>query len=166
MVRRPVLPEGNAVSDIFDEVNEELRAERAQRLLRRYGALLAGLALLAILGVGAYQGWKYYQTQQIGRQAQAFLAAMRIADGPDAQRQTALPDFAKLAQSGNAGYRTLSRLREAALKANAGEAELGNEGAADTSAAPLLRDVANLQWAMHQIESGDPAAIATRLAPL
>jgi hypothetical protein len=170
MVRRPVLPEGNAVSDIFDEVNEELRAERAQRLLRRYGALLAGLALLAILGVGAYQGWKYYQTQQIGRQAQAFLAAMRIADGPDAQRQTALPDFAKLAQSGNAGYRTLSRLREAALKANAGDnagaAELWNEVAADTNADPLLRDVANLQWAMHQIESGDPAAIATRLAPL
>jgi hypothetical protein len=158
------------VSDIFDEVNEELRAERAQRLLRRYGSLLAGLALLAILGVGAYQGWKYYQAQEVGRQAQAFLAAMRIADGPDAQRQSALPAFAKLAQNGNAGYRTLARLREAALKAdggdNAGAAALWNEVAADTGADPLLRDVANLQWAMHQIDNGDPAAVAARLAPL
>jgi hypothetical protein len=171
MVRRPLPPEGNDVSDIFDEINEDLRAERAHRLMRRYGGLLAGMAVLAILGVGTYQGWKYYQQQQTARQADSFLAATRIADGPDdAQRQAALPAFAKLAQDGNAGYRTLSRLREAALKAaggdGAGAAALWNQISADSSADPLLRDLASLQWTMHQIDAGDPAAIQARLAPL
>jgi hypothetical protein len=129
--------------------------------------LLAGMAVLAILGVGAYLGWKYYQQQQTMRQADSFLAAMHIADGA---RQTALPAFAKLAQDGNAGYRTLSRLREAALKAaggdGAGAAALWNEISADTKADPLLRDLASLEWAMHQIDAGDPAAVQARLAPL
>src|SRR5919202_1407308 len=40
-------PGRSAVADIFDEVQEELRAERAKTLLHRYGGLLAGLALLA-----------------------------------------------------------------------------------------------------------------------
>src|SRR5271167_4186061 len=139
MVRRPLPPEGNDVSDIFDEINEDLRAERAHRLMRRYGGLLAGMAVLAILGVGTYQGWKYYQQQHTARQADSFLAAMHIADGPDGtQRQAALPAFTKLGQDGNAGYRTLSRLREAALKAaggdGAGAAALWNQISADTSA--------------------------------
>ncbi len=159
------------MSDIFDEINEDLRAERAQALLRRYGGLLAGLCVLAILGVGAYQGWKYYQARQTARQAELYLGAMRIADGPDGtQRQAALPDFAKLAQDGNPGYRTLSRLREAALKADAGDgaaaSALWNAVAGDTAADPLLRDLANLEWAMHQIDGGDPEAVAARLAPL
>ncbi len=167
----PQATEGNHVSDIFDEVSEDLRAERARLMLRRYGGLLAALAVLVIAGVGAWQGWKYYQARAATRQADIFLSAMRIADGPDGtQRQAALPAFAGLAQDGDAGYRALSRLREAALKSDAGDAAaaaaLWNQVAADTEADPLLRDLANLEWAMHQIDAGDPAAVESRLAPL
>lgn len=159
------------MSDIFDEINEDLRADRTQRLLRRYGALLAGMAVLAIAGAGAWQAWQYYQSRQTDREAQAYLAAMRSADAPDpALRQAALPALENLASNGNPGYRTVARLREAALDANAGEAAaagaLWNAVAADPAADPLLRGLANLQWATHQIDGGDPAIVAARLAPL
>ena len=43
---------------------------------------------------------------------------------------------------------------------------LWNDVAADTSADKLLRDLASLEWALHQIDGGDPALVAARLAPL
>lgn len=44
--------------DIFDEVDEDLRAERAQALLKRYGGLLIALALLTIGAAGGWQAWR------------------------------------------------------------------------------------------------------------
>ena len=68
------------------------------------------------------------------------------------------------------GYRTLARLREAALKADAGDLPgalaLWDQVAADASADPLLRDLASLLWAEHQIDSGDPALLEARLKAL
>ena len=43
--------------DIFDEVSEDLRAERAQQMLKKYGGLLVAAAALVLAGTGAWQGW-------------------------------------------------------------------------------------------------------------
>jgi hypothetical protein len=159
------------LSDIFDEVSEDLRAERTRKLLQKYGGVLVALLVLIVAGVGGREAWKYYQSRETARMAQAFIAAMRIADSPAAaDRQAALPGFALVAQEGGPGYRSLARLRAAALKADAGDKAgalaLWDEVAGDREADPLLRDVANLQWALHQIDSGDPGAVERRLAPL
>ena len=75
-----------------------------------------------------------------------------------------------MARDGNAGYRTLARLREAALKADGGDAAgaeaLWTQVANDAAADRLLRDAAVLQSVLHQIDTGDPAALAARLKPL
>ena len=36
------------MSDIFAEVDEDLRADRAQKMLKKYGGLLAGAAVVAV----------------------------------------------------------------------------------------------------------------------
>jgi hypothetical protein len=68
------------------------------------------------------------------------------------------------------GYTTLARLHAAALKADAGDLQgalrLWDDVANDSSADPLLRGLANLEWAMHQIDTGDPMQVAARLKPL
>ena len=65
------------------------------------------------------------------------------------------------------GYATLARLREAALKADAGDLQGAAAGwdrvAGDSSADPLLRDLASLLWAQHLIDSGDPSLLEARL---
>jgi hypothetical protein len=68
------------------------------------------------------------------------------------------------------GYRSLARLRLAALQASAGRAEdaaaTWNALAQDGEADDLLRGLANLLWAQQGVDKGDPALVEARLKPL
>ena len=168
------------MADIFDEVNEDLRAERAKQFALRYGWIVALAAALLIAGAGAWQGWRYYQARGQSGVASAYLGAMRAATPPDAAltpdatpapaRAAAMAEFDRLAETGPEGYRSLARLRSAALHASQGDLPgalaLWDRLAADTAADPLLRDLASLLWVQRQVDAGDPAAIEGRLQPL
>ena len=161
--------------DIFDEVDEELRAERAQQLLKRYaGVIVAGMVLIVGAVVG-WQGWSWYEARQDRAAAAQYLIAMNLANATaagtsEASRTAAIATFSKLATASPEGYATLARLREAALKADAGDLQgattLWDQLAGDSSADPLLRDLASLLWAQHQIDSGDPSLLQARLKAL
>jgi hypothetical protein len=127
--------------------------------------------VLVLAGVGGWQGWRWYQDREATAAALPFLAAMAQADtlppGPSPARTIAADAFAHVATTAPAGYRTLARLREAALLADSGNLPgalvLYDAVAQDNAVDQTLRDLATLLWAQHQIDQGDPAAIATRL---
>lgn len=156
--------------DIFDEVEEDLRADRMRRLAARYGGLLAGALLLVVAGVAGMQGWRWWQGRQAAEAASGYLAASRDAAAEGADLKAVADRFAALAAESPAGYRTLARLRAAALKAESGQRQealaLWEAVAADAAADPVLRDLATLLWGLHALDSGDPAAVEARLAPL
>lgn len=164
--------------DIFDEVEEDLRADRAKALLTRYGVLLIAAAVAIVAGAGAWEAWRWYDTQQREKAATAYLNAMHTADSLPGGGATASADALNAAAAGFAGtipaapqgYRTLARLREAALKAQAGDLAaagmLWDQISGDGSADPLLRDLASLLWVEHQPADANPAALRLRLKPL
>ncbi|MBN8897837.1 MAG: tetratricopeptide repeat protein [Rhodospirillales bacterium] len=160
--------------DIFDEVEEELRAERAQRLLLRYGGVIVGAVVLVIVAVGGWQAWRWWQAKQDAAAAVSYVNAMAMADSASptaiAARPATIGALDALAGAAPQGYRTLARLRAAALKAENGDMpgalKMWDEVAADGAADPLLRDLATLMWAQHQIDHGDPAQLAARLQAL
>ena len=161
--------------DIFDEVDEELRADRAEALLKRYAGHLVVGAVLIVALTGGWQGWRWWEARRDLAAAEAFLGAMRTAEALPADSQapakiTAAEAFQTLAADAPTGYRTLARLRAAGLRAAAGDLPgaltLWNEVAADSAADPILRDHANLAWVQHQIDSGNAAQLQARLAPL
>lgn len=156
--------------DIFDEVKEDLRAERAKRLMTRYGGLLGALALLIVLGVAGLQGWRWWQDRLAGQAATAYLAAAQVAAGEGADPKLAAERFAAVASDAPAGYRTLARLRAAALRAEAGERDaalgLWDAIARDTTVEPMFRDLATLLWGLHALDGGDAAQVEARLAPV
>ncbi len=159
------------MSDIFAEVDEDLRADRAQKMLKKYGGVLAGAALVVVLCVGAWQAWRAYEAKETARVAGIFLDATRAAASKaPADRDLALAELAKVAGEGSASYRSLARLREAGLRFDAGARDaalaLFDKVAADSGADSLIRDFAALQWVWHQIDTGAPAALRARLAPL
>ncbi len=175
------------MSDIFDEVDEDLRADRTKQLLQRYGWLLVVAALAVIAATGAWQGWKYFQSREAVKYSALYLAAMHDAEAagqpgaPASAGAAASAGFATVAANAGPGYRTLARLQAAALAAEAGQRDkalaLWDQVATDSAADPLLRDVATLHWGLIQLDSPNlqPGAqfdagladrIAARLKPL
>lgn len=160
--------------DIFDEIDEELRADRAKALLKRYGGVIIAAAVLVVAAAAGWQAWRWYQAKQDMVAARKFIATMTAADSAGtnaAARKTAIAEFNGVAATAPSdGYRTLARLRSAALEAQNGNLPgaltLWNDIATDGSADPLLRDLATLLWAQHQIDTGDPSLLAARLKPL
>lgn len=159
--------------DIFDEVDEELRAERMQEYLKKYGGLLFAAALLVIGGVAGWKGWGWYQERQDMTAATLYLSAASRTEaagvaGPD--RAAAIAAFQAVAVQAPEGYRVLARLREAASRAESGDLQtasaLWDQVAADGSADPLLRDLASLTWCLWHADKGDPALLEGRLKPL
>jgi len=158
------------VPDIFDEVEEDLRAERARRLARRWGGVALVLALLAVAGTGGWQGWRWWQVSEAATAATTYITLHRGAERPDADLATAANGFAALGRESPTGYQTLARLRAAALKAETGDAAAANalwdQIANDASADRLYRDLAILLAVSHGVDAGDPAALSARIAPL
>lgn len=156
--------------DIFDEVREDLRAERARQLGLRYGGILAAVALLALVAVGGWQGWRWYQQRESEAAANAFLIVHREAERPGADLKAAAARFDDIAAQAPEGYRVLARLRAAALKSETGDlpgamAEW-DAVAGDSAADALYRDLASLNWVLHGLDSADPAMLTARVTPL
>jgi hypothetical protein len=163
------------VPDIFDEVADDLRAERARQLVRRTAPWAIAAVLLVVGAIAGWQGWRYAQGRRDQAVATSFIAAMRQADaigpgGQNADRLAAARAFAAIAAHAPPGYAVLARLREAALDADAGDQAaaltLWNQVSDDAGADRLLRDLATLLWVQHQVDSGDPATLQARLAPI
>jgi hypothetical protein len=158
------------VVDIFDEVEEDLRAERAARLLKQYAWLIIALAVAVIGAAVGWQLWTRYHNQQDAAAATRFIAAENATQAPGAAKTDQLPVLDQLAATAPEGYRTLARLRAAELKAEAGDSPgavtLWNEVAGDSQADPLLRDFASLMATQQQLDHGDPAALEAQLKPL
>jgi hypothetical protein len=160
------------VVDIFDEVDEDLRAERMARFARRYAVGFAALAVLIVIGVAGWQVWLWHRNQEDARAATAFIAVLDKAAqrGSAAERQALAGDFATVAATAPSGYATLARLNQASLLADAGQlpqAEtIWNGLMNDGSLSPVLRQVATLGWASHEIDTAEPSLIQARLEPL
>lgn len=160
--------------DIFDEVEEELRADKAKRMLQRFGGLIIAACVVVVACVAGWQGWQYWRVRQDVAAGTAYLASLSRIEGvpivSDDRRKEALTGFDALAQAAPDGYRTLARLQAAALRADSGDlagaAALWDQVASDSAADKLLRDLASLLWSSRQLDTADSSLLEARLRPL
>ncbi|SNB64221.1 hypothetical protein SAMN07250955_10452 [Arboricoccus pini] len=153
--------------ELYREVDEELQREKLLSLWRRYGKLAIAIIVIALLAVGGYFGWRYYQQRQARAAAFAYAAAQETLQKGDAKQ--AGQDFAGLA-SGSGGYAALASLRLAQVRLGADDTngaitildQLADNGSAD----PIFRAVAALSSVSLQIDAGDPATLRARLQKL
>lgn len=150
--------------DIFDEVEEDLRVDQAQALLRRYGSVLLIAMGFTLIGVGAYTWWQDKQKATAEAVASRYLAASELAK---TDAKGALKAFGDLAVAGPEGYQLLARMRLAALEWDQGQRDSALaewQAVADSKDAPqLMRDTATLAFVEHQIDTGDAAQLKLRL---
>jgi hypothetical protein len=165
---RPAPAPGDAMSDIFREIDEELRRDNIAKLWERYGQYLVGLAVAIVLVTAGVIGWREYQARVQRAESVRYAAAIELAQKNELAR--AADDFAALARESGGGQATLARLQEAALRARNGDEEAAIAAykavAADTSNDAVYRDLATLLAALHGLKSGEPKAIIAEVAAL
>ena len=100
------------MSELFDEVDEEVRREQLKKLWERYSIYIIAAALLIIAAVGGWRAYQYLEAKKAAEAGAAFDAAIELSEqNKHAEAEAA---FNKLATSAPSGYRMLAKLRAAA----------------------------------------------------
>lgn len=154
------------MSELFNEVDEEVRREQLKKLWDKYSIYIVAIALLIIAGVGGWRGYQYLEARKAAEAGAAFDRAVELSEqNKHAEAEAA---FADLAAKGPSGYRTLARLRaaaEVAARDKAAAAKMFDEIAADTSVAAAERDMARIRAAQLVLETTSYPDMAQRLEP-
>ena len=154
------------MSELFDEVNEEVRRDQLKKLWDQYSIYIIALALLIIAGVGGWRGYQYLEAKKAAEAGAAFDKAVELSE---ANKHTeAEAAFANLAAKAPSGYRTLARLRMAAEVANRDAPEAAkqfDEIAGDRSAGTAEQDLARIRAAQLLLDSTTYPNMLQRLEP-
>lgn len=154
------------MTDIFREVEEDVRRERFELLWKKYGDyVIAGAALIVIAAAGL-QLWRVYEQRQAVKASETYVAALQML--LQGQSSLAGTEFDKLVASAPGGYAKLSQLQKAnALLAsgNVPEAvDIYKQVAAKDD--PVLGPVARIRAAWALVETSPRGDIATLVQPL
>jgi hypothetical protein len=136
------------VSELFDEVDEEVRREQLKKLWDQYSIYIIAAALLIIAAVAGWRGYEYLEAQKAAEAGAAFNTALELAE--QNKHDEAQAAFDKLATTAPAGYRVLARLRaagEAAARDPQAGAKMFDELAADRSIGTEQQDLARIRAA-------------------
>jgi hypothetical protein len=158
---------GRFVSDIFHEVDEEVRREQLKKLWDRYGNYVVAAAVLLVAAVAAWRGYMWWEAKKAAETGAAFEAAVTLAES--GKRSEAEAAFADIVAHGTSGYRPLARMREAAeLAQNNTKTAIAayDQIAADNSVGPILQDLASLRAGALLIDAGSYQEAQRRLEPL
>lgn len=155
------------MSDIFHEVDEEVRREQLKKLWDRYAPLLIAAAVLVVAAIAAWRGYSWWEARKAADAGAAFEAAATLAEaGKHAEAQAA---FAKVAADGTAIYRHLALVRETAELAQTDpKAALASYDsiAANGAVGSVLQDIAALRAGALLIDQNSYDEARRRLEPL
>ncbi len=147
------------MSDIFQEVDEEVRRDKAVEFWTKHQNAVVVVALLIVLATGGYRFWQYRAQKAAETAGAAFQNALRLdGEGKSEEAQAAIGALQKDAP---AGYAALSRFVDAALalkKDPKAGAAAYDALAADASLNPLMRDTAKLRGALARLDAGETDA--------
>ncbi len=151
------------MSDIFREVEEDVRRERFEKLWKAYGSYAIAALMLLFAGIAGWQFWQRHEMQERQKTSDAFIAAQRISDP-----QTAAGAFADLARTAPKGYALMAKLSQAGAMYASGQRpaaiDIYKQIAGDDSGP--IGSVARLRAAWALADSASRAELAGLLGPL
>lgn len=156
------------MSDVFQEVDEDVRRDSLLRLWKRYQYYAVALAVVIVAATGAVSYWRYRDLQQREAEGVRYAAALDLASG--GKYAEAADALVVLSKDAHAGRAVLARFEAAALRARANDeaaaVTLYNSIAKDDSVDPLYRDLATVLWGLQALDTSEPQPIIDRVAPI
>jgi hypothetical protein len=154
------------VSELFDEVDEDVRRDQLKRLWDQYSIYIVAGALLIIAAVGGWRGYEYLEAKKAAEAGAAFGKAVELSEqNKHAEAEAA---FTGLAAKAPSGYRLLARLRaaaEAASRDPQAAAKMYDEIAADRSVAAPEQELAKVRAAGLLLDTASYPSMLQRLEP-
>ena len=151
------------MSDIFREVEEDVRRERLQKLWKAYGSYAVVAIALLFAGIAGWQVWERREQQERQKVSDAFIAAQRITNP-----QSAASAFADMARTAPTGYAQVARLSQAGAMLTSGQRDgaidLYKQIAKDDSG--LIGSVARLRAGWALAETASRTELVELLKPL
>jgi hypothetical protein len=155
------------VSEIFREIDEELRRENLLKLWSKYGRyLIAGIVVIALI-VGGVIAWRDHQDSERRAQATRYNTALGLIRAGKSEEAAKLFD---MLSSEGGGYGLLASLEQAEMAAKKGDRKAAiatyDHIAGSSGIDPVFRDLATLLSVMHGLPDLEPKAAIERLQPL
>lgn len=155
---------------LFQEIDEELRQDRAQQLWKEYGKYAVAAAIVIVIGVAGYKGWQNYDLSTRQADGEQFNTALNLAATD--KNDEAFKAFATLAGDGTKGYQLLARFSQAGMLSKSGKSQEASIAyrvlADDVSIDPIYRNLAVILGAYEDLNASgaDFKELEKRLQPL
>ena len=155
------------MTDLFEEVEEQLRSDRYRQFAQTALPWLLGLAAIALVATLGYWGWDSWKNKQIDQASEQYAEALESMANGDPAKARGLWTTVSKSQAG--GYKALSLMHLAAFAAEqkkpVEEVKLLDE-AAKAAPDPIIGDAARLKSAFALLDTAPLAELEGRLKPL
>jgi len=155
------------VSDVFEEVEEQLRADRYKTLaLKALPWVLGALVLAGLIALGVW-GWQAWQSRSYAEASETYAQGVQaFADGDEEQANRL---FAEVADGQADGYAALALMQQAGLRLNEEDVQGAVallDQAAERAPDPIIGDAARLKSALALLDTAPLETMTERLQPL
>jgi hypothetical protein len=168
-VSKTPIPQKDVELDGFmSEIESDLREDELKRIWRQHGSTFVAIAVVFLIAVAGYEGWKAYKAREHADIAMVYGEGIQAA--AEQKFDEAKAKFDQVVVSEDQPYASLARLTGAGLRLQdndtKGAIDLYGALAADTTADVLFRDVAVVLKTLHSVDSEDPKKLEAEIAPL
>ena len=155
------------MGDIFQEIDEEIRRDKAEALWKRFGSYVLGGAAALIAVTAGWVGWQEYNQRQSVSFTASIHAAMNLAQAQ--QNPQAIEAFTAATESADDNQAALVLLQEASIRAREGDAEsargLYQSVRENEAVGTPYRALAAIRSVELDLDTGDPGAMLDWLQP-
>ncbi|WP_374570106.1 tetratricopeptide repeat protein [Phenylobacterium sp.] len=155
------------MTDLFEEVEEQLRSDRYKTLALKIGPWVAGLLVLALVAALGVWGWQSYTARADAKASEEYAKAMDAYG--QGKKDEAFKLWGEVAQSPSKGYKSLALMQQGGVLLSDGKTDEAIklfDAAAEAAPTLLIGDAARLKSAFALLDTASLKDMEARLTPL
>lgn len=155
------------MTDVFEEVEEQLRSDRYKTIALKSLPWVAGLVLIAVVAVGGWWGWQAYTLKSSATASEQYAQALKDFD--QGRQEHAIGLWTEIAKSPSKAYKSMALLQLGGAKISENkpaEAVKFFDEAATAAPNDIIGDLARLKSAFALLDTAPYKDMEARLTPL